>query len=228
MMAAYYLTSIVSENEKTLREIERIVDADADVPIEPTAPSRRAKTRSERRRRRCPARRREMPTLHVTSEMPTAQAMREEPITRSTSEEPEERSTGEKPEDRSMSEKPEDLSTGEKPEDLSTSEKPAERPIRETVIDPMTKLLMDRERLRDVVFRLLIDRRDGWKCLACGARCDLQVDHVKSRALYPALRWDPRNVWSTCARCHSMKSDGILKVERLPDGRLRITRPSIA
>ena len=69
---------------------------------------------------------------------------------------------------------------------------------------------------------------DGWRCVACDKRCDLTVDHIKTRGLYPRLRWDPLNCTTLCNRCHEMKTAGIIRLERLADGSLRITRPGDA
>ena len=65
----------------------------------------------------------------------------------------------------------------------------------------------------------------GWCCEACGARCDLHVDHMKSRALHPALKLDEENLCVLCAVCHELKTNGLIRVARRPDGTLHVRRP---
>lgn len=53
--------------------------------------------------------------------------------------------------------------------------------------------------------RLLVKRRDGWKCVKCGARGRLEVDHIT------ALRdggapYDLTNLQCLCPACHSRKT----------------------
>jgi len=66
----------------------------------------------------------------------------------------------------------------------------------------------------------------GWRCEACGGRCDLHVDHIETRALHPRLIFDEANLCVLCLVCHALKTNGIIRVARLSDGTLRVTRPS--
>ena len=40
--------------------------------------------------------------------------------------------------------------------------------------------------------RLAAKRRDGWRCVQCGARGRLEVDHVKPVRAHPELAFRPR------------------------------------
>lgn len=57
--------------------------------------------------------------------------------------------------------------------------------------------------LRDVVLR-----RDGFRCLKCGAETKpgrgggLQAAHIFPKGSYPAMRYELDNVICLCARCH--------------------------
>lgn len=44
--------------------------------------------------------------------------------------------------------------------------------------------------------------RDSYKCVVCRASGDLQVDHIKSWAEYPELRFDLDNCRTLCMACH--------------------------
>ena len=66
----------------------------------------------------------------------------------------------------------------------------------------------------------------GWRCEACGGRCDLHVDHIETRALHPRLIFDEATLCVLCLVYHALKTNGIIRVARLPDGTLRVTRPS--
>jgi 5-methylcytosine-specific restriction endonuclease McrA len=84
------------------------------------------------------------------------------------------------------------------------------------------------ERLeRDRTFRLEALWQAGWRCVACGARCRLEVDHIRSRARHPRLRWDPSNRAVECSVCHGLKTSGILRIDPGVDGGPpRVSRPS--
>nr|WP_279327367.1 HNH endonuclease signature motif containing protein [Chelativorans petroleitrophicus] len=49
-------------------------------------------------------------------------------------------------------------------------------------------------------------RRDGWKCVECGARGRLEVDHVKPVRDRPDLAFALDNLQSLCVACHSRKT----------------------
>lgn len=50
-------------------------------------------------------------------------------------------------------------------------------------------------------------RRDGWACVACGARrARLDVDHIKPIRTHPELAFDLGNLQTLCIRCHSEKT----------------------
>jgi 5-methylcytosine-specific restriction enzyme A len=54
--------------------------------------------------------------------------------------------------------------------------------------------------------RFLAKRRDGWKCVQCGAVGRLEVDHVKPLRTHPELAFDLANLQSLCPACHSRKT----------------------
>jgi len=55
--------------------------------------------------------------------------------------------------------------------------------------------------------RFLAKRRDGWKCVKCGAGgCRLEVDHIKSVRDAPDLAFDMGNLQTLCVGCHSRKT----------------------
>jgi 5-methylcytosine-specific restriction endonuclease McrA len=54
--------------------------------------------------------------------------------------------------------------------------------------------------------RLLALRRDGWKCVKCGSRHRLEVDHILSVATRPDLAFDLDNTQTLCGSCHAKKT----------------------
>jgi len=54
--------------------------------------------------------------------------------------------------------------------------------------------------------RFMAKRRDGFKCVQCGARRDLEVDHVKPIRSHPELTFDLGNLQTLCTACHSRKT----------------------
>lgn len=59
-------------------------------------------------------------------------------------------------------------------------------------------------------WRLKILKRDGHACVKCGSNQELHVDHVKSFALFPELRFEISNGRVLCKNCH-MKTESYLK-----------------
>jgi 5-methylcytosine-specific restriction endonuclease McrA len=53
------------------------------------------------------------------------------------------------------------------------------------------------------VVRLAAKRRDGWKCVDCGARGRLEVHHIKRVKDFPDLAFELDNTKSLCVPCHS-------------------------
>ncbi|WP_238473959.1 HNH endonuclease [Altericroceibacterium spongiae] len=50
-------------------------------------------------------------------------------------------------------------------------------------------------------------RRDGFACVACGARgARLDVDHIKPIRTHPELAFDLGNLQTLCISCHSAKT----------------------
>lgn len=49
-------------------------------------------------------------------------------------------------------------------------------------------------------------RRDGFRCVKCGARGRLEVDHVKPVRTHPDLAWSIDNLQSLCPPCHTRKT----------------------
>lgn len=54
--------------------------------------------------------------------------------------------------------------------------------------------------------RLAALRRDGFLCVACGARGVLQVDHIEPVRSNPQRAFDLENLQSLCGRCHAAKT----------------------
>jgi len=54
--------------------------------------------------------------------------------------------------------------------------------------------------------RLLILKRDGYKCVQCGVSGRLEVDHIQSVSTAPELAYDPNNLQALCRSCHSYKT----------------------
>lgn len=54
--------------------------------------------------------------------------------------------------------------------------------------------------------RFLAKRRDGFKCVSCGASGRLEVDHIKPLRSHPELAFDLANLQTLCIRCHSAKT----------------------
>ncbi|WP_235451337.1 HNH endonuclease [Gemmobacter sp. LW-1] len=49
-------------------------------------------------------------------------------------------------------------------------------------------------------------RRDGFACVQCGARNDLEVDHVQPVRSAPERAFDLTNLQCLCPACHSRKT----------------------
>ncbi|MFP4126844.1 MAG: HNH endonuclease [Alphaproteobacteria bacterium] len=54
--------------------------------------------------------------------------------------------------------------------------------------------------------RLQALRRDGWRCVRCGARHGLEVDHIAPREDRPDLAHDLDNLQVLCGPCHAAKT----------------------
>lgn len=54
--------------------------------------------------------------------------------------------------------------------------------------------------------RLAAKRRDGFKCVQCGAVGRLEVDHIKPVRTHPELSFDLTNLQSLCTPHHSAKT----------------------
>lgn len=54
--------------------------------------------------------------------------------------------------------------------------------------------------------RLEVLRRDGWKCVKCGANGRLEVDHIKPVRTNPELGFEKSNLQTLCGPCHSRKT----------------------
>jgi 5-methylcytosine-specific restriction endonuclease McrA len=54
--------------------------------------------------------------------------------------------------------------------------------------------------------RVIAKRRDGWKCVQCGASGDLEVDHIEPVRTRPDLAYELSNLQTLCVRCHSRKT----------------------
>uniref|UniRef100_UPI0035C78DE3 HNH endonuclease n=1 Tax=Palleronia sp. TaxID=1940284 RepID=UPI0035C78DE3 len=57
------------------------------------------------------------------------------------------------------------------------------------------------------VLRHEILERDGWTCTCgCGRRDRLEVDHVRPVRTHPELAFDPANLQTLAAPCHTAKT----------------------
>jgi 5-methylcytosine-specific restriction endonuclease McrA len=54
--------------------------------------------------------------------------------------------------------------------------------------------------------RFLARRRDGFKCVSCGASGRLEVDHIHPVRTHPDLAFDLANLQCLCRSCHSRKT----------------------
>lgn len=54
--------------------------------------------------------------------------------------------------------------------------------------------------------RLAAKRRDGFKCVQCGARGRLEVDHIQPVRYAPELAFVLENLQTLCVSCHSKKT----------------------
>lgn len=51
------------------------------------------------------------------------------------------------------------------------------------------------------VTRSLIRQRDDWRCVKCGSRYKVEVNHIVS-VLDGGDMWDPKNLQTLCKTCH--------------------------
>jgi 5-methylcytosine-specific restriction protein A len=54
--------------------------------------------------------------------------------------------------------------------------------------------------------RLMAKRRDDWKCVQCGSRHRLEVDHIQPLRDRPDLAFDLANLQTLCGPCHAKKT----------------------
>jgi 5-methylcytosine-specific restriction protein A len=50
-------------------------------------------------------------------------------------------------------------------------------------------------------------RRDGFACVQCGARADLECDHIISIRKAPERAYDLANLQTLCITCHTEKTN---------------------
>jgi 5-methylcytosine-specific restriction protein A len=55
-------------------------------------------------------------------------------------------------------------------------------------------------------FRLDAKRRDGFRCVQCGAVGRLEVDHILPVRTHPELAFDLSNLQTLCPACHTRKT----------------------
>lgn len=63
-------------------------------------------------------------------------------------------------------------------------------------------------------WRKAVFERDGYKCVACGAKGYLQADHIKPFALFPKLRFEISNGRTLCIPCHKKTDTFAQRVNR--------------
>ncbi|MEM8551089.1 MAG: HNH endonuclease signature motif containing protein [Pseudomonadota bacterium] len=66
--------------------------------------------------------------------------------------------------------------------------------------DPVTRTA----RWRRLRWQIL--KRDGFRCVECGAGGRLEVDHRRPVRTNPELAWEPSNLQVLCPGCHSRKT----------------------
>jgi 5-methylcytosine-specific restriction protein A len=54
--------------------------------------------------------------------------------------------------------------------------------------------------------RLAAKRRDGFRCVKCGAVRRLEVDHIQPVRTNPELSFELSNLQTLCASCHTHKT----------------------
>ena len=47
--------------------------------------------------------------------------------------------------------------------------------------------------------------RDGWACIWCGSKENIEADHIKPFAMYPELRFAIDNGRTLCRKCHNTR-----------------------
>ena len=64
-------------------------------------------------------------------------------------------------------------------------------------------------------WREAVGNRDKWECIECGAKAQLQADHIKPYILYPELRYDISNGRILCIYCHKKTDSYAGKARKL-------------
>lgn len=59
-----------------------------------------------------------------------------------------------------------------------------------------------RKSLEYKLWRKAVFERDGWTCIWCGSKKEIQADHIKPFAFYPDLRFAIDNGRTLCQKCH--------------------------
>ena len=62
--------------------------------------------------------------------------------------------------------------------------------------------------------RMAVLERDGFRCVDCGARGRLEIDHILPVRDRPDLAFDPENLAARCPSCHAAKTH--VEVGRAP------------
>jgi hypothetical protein len=62
----------------------------------------------------------------------------------------------------------------------------------------------ERQTKRYAEWRALVFRRDGYRCVTCGAKRGIQAHHKKPFALYVSLRYEVSNGQTLCSKCHEI------------------------
>ncbi len=52
------------------------------------------------------------------------------------------------------------------------------------------------------LWRESVFKRDGWKCIWCGSKKNIEADHIKPFCDYPELRFAIDNGRTLCRECH--------------------------
>lgn len=80
-----------------------------------------------------------------------------------------------------------------------------------------SKAITDSKRWQGLRWQAL--RRDGFRCVQCGARGRLEVDHIQPVRARPDLAYALDNLQALCVSCHSRKTRLELGFPDLPPAR---------
>ncbi len=72
---------------------------------------------------------------------------------------------------------------------------------------PMTPEELNEHNRRTQTMRALLWEKQRGGCKVCGVKLapeQMQIHHIRPKALHPELAWEPGNMQGVCARCHQL------------------------